>query len=108
MNELTPEQQAEIDALKALPDDQIGTSDALDLIESSQQVRKDRRKGQLIPGGFDGIGEPIEELKLVLETVNKVIALGVTEKWQHFLTSRIYEALGYVSRWYDDEQENDW
>jgi len=38
-NQLTPEQQAEIDALMALPDDQIDTSDAPELSDWSGAKR---------------------------------------------------------------------
>jgi len=38
MSELTPEQQAEIDALIALPDEQIDTSDAPELSDWSDAI----------------------------------------------------------------------
>jgi hypothetical protein len=107
MNSLTTEQQAEIDALKALPDDQIDTSDAPDLIALASQAAEDKRRGRLIPGGFGGPGEIIDELRLALETVNKAIALGVAERWQHLLASRIYHSLAEVTLWHDDYEDED-
>lgn len=79
--------------------------DTSDLEKLAKQALDDERKGNLIPGGFDGIGEPIDELKLALETVNKAIALGVSEKRQHLLTSRIYSALAEISVWHDKDEE---
>lgn len=79
--------------------------DTSDLEKLAKQALEDERKGNLIPGGFDGIGEAIEELKLALETVHKVIALGIPEKWQHFLTSHIYKALAEISLWENEDEE---
>jgi hypothetical protein len=88
MNEFTPEQQAEIGI-------------------NGEKLKAQMKAGQLIPGGFGGPGEAIDELQLALETVQKAIALGIAERWQHLLTSRIYNVLAEINLWHDYDVEDD-
>jgi hypothetical protein len=41
----------------------------------------------LIPGGFDDIGEATDELQLALDTLHKAITIGISEKLQLRLAS---------------------
>jgi hypothetical protein len=92
MNELTPEQQAEIDRKW----DELLSSPESHAFLEKLAAEADQEAGNLIPGGFDGIGEFSDELETAVKALIGKVLEGLVVCEQSKIAEYIYEAIADI------------
>lgn len=95
------EEQKELDAvaeIDAIWDDLLESPESLAFLDKEiAQLKADEEAGNLIPGGFDGIGEFSETLETIIKKLIALVREGMTEREQLSIAHHIEEALAGIS-----------
>lgn len=98
---LSIEEQHELNAVAevdAIWDELLSRPEsAVCLNEMVAQAKADEEAGNLIPGGFDGVGEFSEPLETIIKKLIGLIREGMTEREQLSVAHCVEEALAGIS-----------
>lgn len=94
------EDQKELDAtaeIDAIWDELLSSPESLAFLRKEMaQVKADQEAGDLIPGGFDGIGEFSEPLETAIKKLIGLVREGMAEREQLSVARYIEEALAGI------------